>query len=239
MAAATKVTSDKIAGRILDSILTGKLRPGERLGEQEIADLFGVSRTLVREALMQMQTRGFVEVRSRMGWYVVEPSFDEARETYAARRVIEPGMVRDAGKPLQSAIKRLRQHVAQERKAIAAGDAATRSWLLADFHVCLAECLGNRLLTGMMVELSARTTLVSALYQSRSEAMVSSDDHAQIIAALAEGDNALAEHLMREHIDALAARLDETLADSASARDRLRAALVPTAPALQRAGQPR
>lgn len=236
MAAAAKVTSDKIAARILDSILTGKLRPGERLGEQEIADLFGVSRTLVREALMQMQTRGFVEVRSRMGWYVVEPSFEEARETYAARRVIEPGMVRDAGQPLQSAIKRLRQHVADERKAIASGDAAARSWQLADFHICLAECLGNRLLTGMLVELTARTTLVSALYQSKGEAMVSSDDHAHIVAALAAGDNARAEQLMREHIDALAARLDETLADTASAQDRLRAALLPSAPARKRAG---
>ncbi len=237
MAAAAKITSDKIAARILDSILTGKLRPGERLGEQEIADLFGVSRTLVREALMQMQTRGFVEVRSRMGWYVVEPSFDEARETYAARRVIEPGMLRDAGKPLQSAIKRLRQHVADERKAIASGDAAARSWQLADFHICLAECLGNRLLTGMLVELSARTTLVSALYQSQTEAQGSNEDHALIVAALAEGDNARAERLMRDHIDALAARLDETRADTGSTRDRLRAALLPGVAAGQRAGK--
>ncbi len=224
---AARVTSDTIAERILDSILTGKLRPGERLGEQEIADLFNVSRTLVREALLQIQTRGFVEVRSRMGWYVVEPSFDEARETYAARRIVEPGMVRDAGRPLQSVIRRLHQHVAAEREAIASGDAATRSWLLADFHVCLAEALGNRLITAIMVDLSARTTLVSALYQSRTEAQDSNEDHAAIVAALAEGDNARAECLMREHIDLLAARLDETLADSASARDRLRAALVP------------
>ncbi len=224
---AAKVTSDMIAGRILDSILTGKLRPGERLGEQEIADLFNISRTLVREALLQMQTRGFVEVRSRMGWYVVEPSFEEARETYAARRIIEPGMVRDAGRPLQSVIKQLRQHVAEERKAVAKGDAATRSLLLTDFHVCLAAALGNRLITAMLVDLSARTTLVSALYQSQTEAQDSNEDHAAIVAALEEGDNARAERLMREHIDALAARLDETLADSGSARDRLRAALIP------------
>jgi DNA-binding GntR family transcriptional regulator len=79
----------------------------------------------------------------------VEPSFEEARETYAARRVLEPGMLRDAGKPLQSAIRQLRAHVAKEHKSIATADAAARSVLLADFHVCLAECLGNRLLTNM------------------------------------------------------------------------------------------
>ena len=219
-----------IVERVVQSILTRKLRPGERLGEQTMADLFGVSRTLVREALIKLQARGFIEVRPRLGWYVVEPSFDEARETYAARRVIEPGMLRDAGKPLQSVIRKLRQHVAGERKAIASCDAGTRSVMLADFHVCLAECLGNRLLTGMMIELSARTTLVSALYQSTTQAQGSNDDHAAIVAALAEGDMTRAEQLMREHIDTLAARLDESLANTGSTRDRLREALATEVP---------
>ena len=221
------ITKARIAERVVESILTRKIRPGERLGEQELAGLFGVSRTLVREALMQLQARGFVEVRSRLGWYVVEPSFEEARETYAARRVIEPGMLQDAGKPLQSVIRALRRHVAEERKTIAACDAATRSVVLADFHVCLAECLGNRFLTAMMVDLSARTTLVSALYQSTRDAQVSNDDHAGIVAALAEGDSAKAAKLMRAHIDMLDARLDQTLAKVGNSRDRLREALAP------------
>lgn len=227
-------SQSEIAQRVVESILAQKLAPGERLGEQELADLFGVSRTLVREALMQLQARGFVAVRSRIGWYVVEPSFDEARETYAARRVIETGMLRDAGAPLQSALRRLREHVAQERAAIASSDAGTRSIALADFHVCLAECLGNRFLTAMMVDLSARTTLVSALYQSQTEAQGSNEDHAAIVEALAAGDNTKAEALMRSHIDTLAARLDETLADSGRASDRLRAALAPEGPAKRR-----
>jgi DNA-binding GntR family transcriptional regulator len=225
------ISKSKIAERVVQSILNRKLRPGERLGEQELADLFGVSRTLVREALMQLQARGFVEVRSRLGWYVVEPSFDEARETYAARRVIEPGMLRDAGKPLQTVIRRLRQHVADERKAIASADAATRSVQLADFHVCLAECLGNRFLTAMMIDLSARTTLVSALYQSHAAAQESNADHADIVSALAAGDSARAEALMCAHIDSLAARLDETLAGTGTARSRLHDALAPDGPA--------
>ena len=221
-AAPTVITKANIAQRVIDSILARKLPPGERLGEQDLADLFGVSRTLVREALMQLRARGFVEVRSRFGWYVVQPSFEEARETYAARRVIESGMLRDAGQPLQSAIRRLRQHVAEERQSIVNGDAAARSVLLADFHVCLADCLGNRFLTAMMVDLSARTTLASALYQSTSEAQLSNDDHASIVDALAVGDTALAERLMLAHIDALAGRLDATLDKSASPQDRLR-----------------
>ena len=229
-------TQIEIAQRVVESILAQKLMPGERLGEQELADMFGVSRTLVREALMQLQARGFVEVRSRKGWYVVEPSIEQARDAFAARRAVEAGMLRDsallrdAGRPLQSVVKRLRQHVKEEQAAIDGADVATRTFLLADFHVCLAECLGNRLLTGMMVELSARTTLVSALYQSTTQAQVSNDDHAAIVAALADGDMPRAEQLMREHIDTLAARLDETLAKTGNARDRLRDALAPEGP---------
>ena len=222
-------TKARIADRVVESILNRKLKPGERLGEQALSDLFAVSRTQVREALIRLQARGFVEVRPRLGWYVVEPSFEEARETYAARRVIEPGMLRDAGKPLQAVIRKLRQHVAGERKAIASADAATRSVLLADFHVCLADCLGNRFLAAMMIDLSARTTLVSALYQSRAAAQESNDDHAAIVTALAAGDMAAAEKLMRSHIDTLAARLDESLVRPGNSRDRLRAALAPAA----------
>ena len=225
------VIKSNIAERVVQSILNRKLKPGERLGEQELADVFKVSRTLVREALMQLQARGFVEVRPRLGWYVVEPSFDEACETYAARRVIEPGMLRDAGKPLQSVIRKLRQHVSEERKAIASSDAAARSVLLGSFHVCLAECLGNRFLTGILIDLSARTTLVSALYQSQAAAQASNHDHADIVDALAAGDTAKAEELMRLHIDSLAARLDQSLAKSGTSKDRLREALAPRAPA--------
>lgn len=224
------LTLSPIAQKVVQSILERKIRPGDRLGEQDLADLFGVSRTLVREALMQLQARGFVEVKPRAGWFVVEPTFEDAQQTYQARRVIESGMLRESGKPLQAVLKRLRSHVAEERRAIESADAATRSVLLADFHVCLAECLGNRFLTSMVVDLSARTVLAAALYQSASEAQDSNDDHAQIVAALAAGDGERAQQLMQAHIDALEARLDARLSARGSGRDRLRDALAPDQP---------
>ena len=217
----------EIAQRVVEAILAQKLSPGGRLGEQELADLFGVSRTLVREALMQLQARGFVEVRSRKGWYVVEPSFAQARDAFAARRVIETGMLREAGKPLQTVIRRLRQHVAEESAAIDAGDAATRSFLLADFHVCLADCIGNRLLTDVIRDLTARTTLVASLYQSTHDARQSCDDHARIVAALAAGDPDQAQRLMAAHIGSVQEALDESSAASGDARERLRTSLAP------------
>ncbi len=220
----------EIAQQVVESILAQKLAPGERLGEQPLADLYGVSRTLVREALMQLQARGFVEVRTRKGWYVVEPSFEQARDAFAARRVIETGMLREAGKPLQAVIKRLRQHVAEEREAIARADVATRTFLLADFHVCLADCLGNRLLTDVMRDLTARTTLVASLRQSTHDANQSCDEHEQIVAALEVGDTAGAERLMAAHIGSVEEALGNVPPSAVDPHAKLRASLAPLRP---------
>ncbi len=226
------VSQIEIAQQVVESILAQKLKPGERLGEQALADMFGVSRTLVREALMQLQARGFVEVRTRKGWYVVEPSIDEARDAFAARRAVEAGMLRDsqllrdAGKPLQAVIKRLRQHVKDEQAAIAGADVATRTFLLADFHVCLAECLGHRVLCGLLRDLTARTTLVASLYQSTHDARRSCEDHAQIVGALAAGDPEQAAQLMLVHIGGVENALGKSVA-VVDPRERLRASLAP------------
>ena len=218
----------EISQRVVEAILAQKLAPGERLGEQELADLFGVSRTLVREALMQLQARGFVEVRPRKGWYVVEPSVEQARDAFAARRAVESGLLlqaADAGKPLQSVMKRLRRHVADERAAIEGADPATRAFLLADFHVCLADCLGNALLSQMLRDLTARTTLAATLYQSTHDAEASNAQHAQIVDAVARGQLQRAAALMVDHIGDVEAALGDSSA--ADRRDRLRDTLAP------------
>jgi DNA-binding GntR family transcriptional regulator len=222
------VTQADIAHRIVESILAQRLSPGERLGEQALADLFEVSRTLVREALMQLKARGFVEVRTRKGWYVVEPSIDEARDAFAARRAVEGGMLRQTeGRPLQSVIRKLRQHIADEQRSLDGADAATRAFLLADFHVCLAECLGHRVLADMLRDLTARTTIVATLYQSSHDARASCADHARIVAMLENGDLAGAERLMLEHIGSVESGLGKTLAEQPDAQEKLRATLAP------------
>ncbi|MET1536957.1 GntR family transcriptional regulator, partial [Burkholderia sola] len=169
-------------------MLAQKLAPGERRGEQELADNFAVSRTMVREALMQLQARGFVQVQPRRGWYVVQPSAEEAQDAFAARRIIETGILGEAGRPLQSVIGQLRRHIAQEQDAIAGADAATRAFLLADFHVCLAEQMGHRLLALTLRDLTARTTLAATLFQSTHSASQSCAEHERIVEALERGD---------------------------------------------------
>lgn len=219
---------DAMADRIVDAIRAGRIAAGQKLGEQALADLFGVSRTLVREALGRLSARGMVQVMPGRGWQVVQPSTAEARDAFAARTAIEIGLVHTLPGPLPApALKRLKQHLAQERAALRSGDAGERSYLLGDFHVCLAECAGSPVLADILRNLTARTTLIAALYQSPPDARRSCADHAEIVAALEAGRHDEAARILRRHIEDVAHGL-RSPGDADDALASLRAALLPT-----------
>ena len=223
-----------ISTRIIEAIMAQKLAPGARLGEQQLAMVFDCSRTIVREALTRLAARGIVTVSSRRGWYVIEPSLSEAREAFEARRVIEMGLIRCTTEVSKAAIKTLKAHIKTEQAAVKGTDVGLRSYLLGDFHVCLAECLGNQLLADTLRDFTARTTLIAMLYQSNHDAVQSCQDHVNIVSALERGDTATAERLMAEHIGQVQAALrlgtpSDPLAD-------LREALAPVREAEPAAG---
>ena len=195
---AGRTSPQQIANRIVDAILAGRIAPGQRLVEQSLADVFGVSRTLIREAMARLSARGMVEVNARRGWFVVQPSRDEAHEAFAARIAVETGILNALAAPLaKGPLTRLKQHVKAEQAAIRGEDAGQRSYLLGDFHVCMAECLGGALLADIQRDLTARTTLISTLFQSHQDAAQSCAEHAQIVAALDSGDRVQAIALLK------------------------------------------
>lgn len=192
-----------ISQRIIEAVLAQKLPPATRLGEQQLALLFDCSRTIVREALTRLAARGIVTVSARRGWYLIAPSQEEAREAFEARRVIELGLIRGQqgqGGLDPMGLARLRGHLQQEHAAVRGDDVGTRSFLLGDFHVCLAECLGNSLLADTLRDFTARTTLIAMLYQSSHDAAQSCQEHVAIVDALERGDLAAAEALMADHL---------------------------------------
>lgn len=220
-------TSSDIADRILAAILAQRLAPGERLGEQPLSQLFDCSRTLVREALMQLAARGIVKVSARRGWFVVQPSEEEAREAFEARRVIETGLIRSAAPMDAQQIARLQVHIQEEQDSLEGTDVGRRSYLLGDFHVRLAECLGNRLLADTLRDYTARTTLIAMLYQSTHDAAQSCAEHVQIVEALTRGDTARAETLMADHLGHVQHALRLTTTPGDDPLSRLRQALAP------------
>lgn len=193
-------TSSEISQRILEAVLAKKLLPGARLSEQQLAALFGCSRTIVREALTRLAVRKLVSSSVGSGWYVAQPGAEEASETFEARLVIETGLLRTRSGLSKDGLKRLKAHLLQQRQSLSSGDAGLRSFLLGDFHVCLAECLGNAVLAETLRDLTARTTLIAIEHQSAEDAGHSCDEHAAIFDALSIGRLDLAERLMAKHL---------------------------------------
>lgn len=191
----------RIVESLTRAIVEHRLLPGTKLAEQKLADHFGVSRTLIRQALFQMARNRLIRMEPSRGAFVATPSADEARQVFAVRRMLEAALVREfVHQVTPDQIDALREHVRQEKKALARQDVSERTELLADFHVRLAELMGNGVLAQILGELLSRCALITLMYQSSTEAEHSSDEHATIVEALARRDEAEAVHLMDQHL---------------------------------------
>jgi len=195
-------SAEQIAASIAGAIVARQLPPGTRLREEALARAYGVSRTKIRAALLMLTKDKLVRTIPEKGAFVSKPSAAEAREIFAVRRILEAALARDfVARARPADYRRIEQHLKQERKAVAAGDAQLRNRLLAEFHLLLAEVVGNSVLTELLRELSARSAIITVLYQSSMDAECSSQEHQAFIAAARAGDAERACALMLEHLD--------------------------------------
>ncbi len=190
-----------IVDAMTKAIVEHRLHPGTKLAEQKLADHFGVSRTLVRQALFQLAQKRLIRMEPARGAFVATPSSDEARQVFAVRRMLEAEMTRNFVRHVTpDQIKALKEHVAQEKAAVSSGDVPGRTDLLGDFHVRIAELMNNQVLAQMLGELISRCALITLMYQSTHAAEHSAEEHAEIIKAIAAKDEDLAVRLMDEHL---------------------------------------
>jgi len=197
----TAGATQRIVESITTAIVERRLTPGTKLVEQKIADIFQVSRTLVRQALNQLSRDRLVTLEPARGAFVAMPSVEEARQVFEVRAMIEAALVRLlAARISDTQIAQLRSHLRDEREAIARTDVSGRTRLLADFHVVLARLLGNEVLAQLLADLLSRSSLISLMYQSAHSAEHSQDEHVQIVEALARRDGRAAVRLMQQHL---------------------------------------
>jgi DNA-binding GntR family transcriptional regulator len=192
--------------RIVDSITTAiverRLMPGTRLVEQQLADIFAVSRTLVRQALNRLSRDRLVTLEPARGACVAQPSVDEARQVFEVRRLLEAGMLRALAPRITPAqIAELRAHLKAEREAVVRTDVPGRTRLLADFHLVLARTLGNDVLAQLLADLLSRSSLIALMYQSSHSAEHSHEEHEEIVAALERRDARAAVKLLEAHLE--------------------------------------
>ncbi|GAA3363218.1 GntR family transcriptional regulator [Saccharopolyspora gregorii] len=192
---------EQVRRALQDRISDGRLRPGDRLYEQEIAAEFGVSRVPVREAIRMLQSEGLVDVApNRRGVFVrsldraqVEELFDvrEALEALAARLAASRASADDA--------ERLGVLAERARRAWAGGDVDAMSAANTEFHDRIVALSGNALLASVLEPLHGR---LAWLFRLNLEPERVCREHDELHAAIAGGDGDRAAELALGHVRA-------------------------------------
>jgi DNA-binding GntR family transcriptional regulator len=207
--AASASLDDQVYTRVYGAIAAQELPPGTRLREDQMRQIFGVSRARIRKVFSRLAFEGLVEIEPNRGASVARPSPEEAREIFAARRTLESAIVRMVAERFepkqQSALAR---HIAKETAAETRRDAAEMTRLSGEFHLLLAEMAGNRPMQKFLRELVTRESLVILAYEKPGKPSCSNHEHQMILDALVKREGAKAARLMVQHLENVEERLD-------------------------------
>jgi GntR family transcriptional regulator, transcriptional repressor for pyruvate dehydrogenase complex len=215
--------SDKVAKLITESILSGDLPPGERLpAERDLMGQFGVSRTVVREAVRSLAAKGLIQQQARAGHVVSEPSPETVAESmtlylrgrgpYGLEKLIEVRATIETETAGLAAERASEAELAAIRAADAelsqARDAHEAALADVSFHRAIAHASGNEFFV-MMLD-SIRGALLQAQSPGLSDRATREyvrEAHAAILKCIARRDRDAARAAMQEHIEESARRL--------------------------------
>ncbi|MQA96933.1 MAG: FCD domain-containing protein [Streptosporangiales bacterium] len=192
---------------ILEMIVTRALGPGRHLVEGELAELLGVSRQPVREALQRLSMEGWVDLRPALGAFVHVPTDAEADQLLVVRAMIESESARlaaayvaEAGDDAKEDVERLRGLWRHGVETLRRGDVDVIVSANAEFHAAVNELTGNEVLAGFAAQVDRR---VQWYYNpvARQRGSASWDEHAELIDAIAAGDGDRAAQIMRAHTE--------------------------------------
>jgi len=209
-AAPPTTRADWVDRRLRSAILSGELRPGERLAGAALAERFSVSPTPLREALQRLAARGLVEIRPQRGAIVAPVSTEEAREIYELRQMLEPMALRDsiehgdAGhrEEIREAYDAYLASIGGELDAERLVEALDRH---ADFHAALlSRCRSRWLLRicSLLSDQAQRYALVSAVGNDGHDLVA---EHASLRDAAIAGRAERAAGILRSHLSRLGA----------------------------------
>lgn len=199
----------RLYNEVLDAILDRRLSPGVKLKEDELADIFSVSRTVVRRALLRLSHDHIVDMQPNRGATIIRPDIAKAREILRVRRLIEGAVIQEATlAATKASLESLRQCVEGERDQVRRQHAGAGLRLSGDFHVQLAELSGNGTLTSYLKELVPQTSLIIAIYQTPHHNLCSHQEHFDIIDVMATGDVREALSIMDRHLQHIEDKLE-------------------------------
>src|SRR6266566_7060268 len=150
-----------VTQRLREAIMSGKLKPGQRLVERELCEMTGVSRPSIREALRLLEADGLVNTIPHRGPVVSTISLEEARQLYAARAVLEGFAGRECARLHDPAVvRRIGDALARLKVAAAKTDFTATLEAKTDFYAALIGGCQNAFIERMLKPLHDRITLL-------------------------------------------------------------------------------
>ena len=188
-------------GELMRAIREGRYGPGDRLREAEVAASLSLSRTPVREALRRLEGDGIVEHRPRIGAVIRTLSQSEIVELYEMRAVLERTAAQLAAKHASAAEIDAFEEI-NEAIAAAQDDASTAAALNQDFHRCIYRSTRNRFLLDSARALNNALILLGPTTMDDAPRIDTvCREHAEIIAAIRDGDGARAGDAAQSHLE--------------------------------------
>ncbi|MFT4067703.1 GntR family transcriptional regulator [Paraburkholderia sp.] len=199
----------RIYRSIFEGVLSRKLTPGTKLPEPELCALFGASRAVVRRALEKLAYDGIVVLRPNKGAMIAQPTREETRMIFEARRAVERSLVELAAqRASRTDIAALREQLAKEHEAMHRFDQPSWARLASAFHLRIAALAGNAILEQYLTELISRCSLIVGAYEPEGNAPCEHDEHTAILDCLEARDAEGANAHMSAHLRELEARIE-------------------------------
>lgn len=186
-----------------EAIISGKLKPGQRLMEVQVAEALGVSRTPVREAIRMLELEGFVVMMPRKGAYVADISIKDITSVFEIRRALE-GLAAElaAERASPEHLEKLERLLVELADCVEREDVARFVELDTKFHETVYEASRNERLAPILSLLREQIQRFRTRTLSNPGRMrVAHDEHRALVEALADRDAERARQLASEHIE--------------------------------------
>lgn len=188
--------------QIRSRLVAGAFPPGTRLGQAELADQLGISRTSVREALRRLTGDGLLEFEVNRGFFVVDLGLESVLQRLEARVLLEPLLARLAAeRSVLEDLEAMGDAIEDERAARTAADAHDASRA---FHLALARATHNEALVRTFDSLwiaDVGRRLLARRFAAPTWKRDDISEHRRVLMAIERGDAARAETLMRAHVE--------------------------------------
>jgi len=204
--------------KLLDAVAERRLAPGVRLLEEELVEIFKVSRERIRRILLVLSQNGIIRLEPHKSAYVASPDASERRDMFESRLLVEGHIVKSLCEfnpaRRKKLVTELRAHIVAEQTSMAKGERALQIRLSGEFHLKMASFAGNKVMLKILHDILVKSSLSLAAHAHQHDLSCSMNEHTVLLDAIEKGDSEKAHALLIAHLGTIAEEIAEDIAQT-------------------------